>query len=71
MFSGKANGIDYLALPLSITKIEASPDESRQINSFYDKVDTLIIGGSINMLSKYYLRNNIKYLYIREGVDSI
>lgn len=40
-------------------------------NSFYDKVDTLIIGGSINMLSKYYLRNNIKYLYIREGVDSI
>lgn len=71
MFSGKANGIDYLALPLSITKIEASPYESRQINSFYDKVDTLIIGGSINMLSKYYLRNNIKYLYIREGVDSI
>lgn len=71
MFSGKANGIDYLALPLSITKIEASPNENRQINSFYDKVDTLIIGGSINMLSKYYLRNNIKYLYIREGVDSI
>lgn len=71
MFSGKANGMEYLALPLSITKIEALPDESRGKNSFYDKVDTLIIGGSINMLSKYYLRNNIKYLYIREGVDSI
>lgn len=71
MFSGKANGIDYLALPLSITKIEARPDESWGKNSFYDKVDTLIIGGSINMLSKYYMRNNIKYLYIREGVDSI
>lgn len=60
MFSGKANGMEYLALPLSITKIEASPDESRGENSFYDKVDTLIIGGSINMLSKYYLRNNLK-----------
>lgn len=71
MFSGKANGMDYLALPLSITKIEALPNESYRENSFYDKVDTLIIGGSINMLSKYYIRNHIKYLYIREGVDSI
>lgn len=71
MFSGNANGMDYIALPISISKIDSSPNESYSINSFYDKVDTLIIGGNINMLSKYYLRNNIKYLYIREGVDSI
>lgn len=63
--------MDYIALPISISKIEASPSETYYTNSFYDKVDTLIIGGNINVLSKDYLRNNIKYLYIREGVDSI
>ena len=47
MFSGKTNGMDYIALPISISKIETSPSETYYTNSFYDKVDTLIIGGKM------------------------
>lgn len=53
---------DYLSLPKSIEKISGI---------FYNSLDTLIVGGNIKILPMDYLHYNIKYLYVREGVDSI
>lgn len=61
MFTGKK--LNYLSLPKSI---EVVTDRE-----FYTSLDTLVIGGNFKILEPSYVEDNINYLYIREGVDSL
>lgn len=61
MFTGKK--LNYLSLPKSIEVVTDS--------KFYTSLDTLVIGGNFKILNPWYVEDNINYLYIREGVDSL
>ena len=57
-----SNGLSYLALPKTICAITGA---------YYNSIDTLIVGGDLKILDETYTDRLIKYLYIREGTDSI
>lgn len=60
MFTGKK--MNYLSLPKSIEIVNSG---------FYTSLDTLVIGENFKILRPSTVSENINYIYIREGVDSL
>ena len=64
--------LTYLSLPKSVKKINLDYySDSGYINYCDDNLDTLVIGGDLKMLRAIDVRQQKKYLMIREGVDSL
>lgn len=62
--------LTYLSLPKSVKKIKLDSGMSYK-DYCDDNLDTLVIGGDLKMLRATDVRQQKKYLMIREGVDSL